>query len=155
MDWSGEYGTNLSRSQCPLLPSLLQPTFHNQGMVRNLIGKAHLDRPLIISNRNPQRAIDLQTTLDPTKEQIVVASNFTGAVEIADIIFTCLADDDAVTQTVDEVSRATNIKDKLFVDCSTVHPDTTDRLADVFAKAGAEFVAARSSGHLQWPTPDS
>ncbi|KAL8880200.1 MAG: hypothetical protein Q9198_002344 [Flavoplaca austrocitrina] len=110
-------------------------------MVKNLVGKAHLDRPIIISNRNPQRAIDLQTTLDPTKEKTVVASNFTGAVEIADIIFTCLADDDTMTQTVDEVSRATNLKGKLFVDCSTVHPDTTDHLADVFAKAGAEFVA--------------
>ncbi|KAL9635155.1 MAG: hypothetical protein Q9204_002725 [Flavoplaca sp. TL-2023a] len=110
-------------------------------MVKNLIGKAHLDRPLIISNRNPQRAIDLQKTLDPTKEKTVVASNFTGAVEIADIIFTCLANDDATTQIVDEVSRATNIMGKLFVDCSTVHPDTTDHLADVFAKAAAEFVA--------------
>ncbi|KAL8977675.1 MAG: hypothetical protein Q9205_006574, partial [Flavoplaca limonia] len=78
---------------------------------------------------------------------------FTGAVEIADIIFTCLADDNAMTQTVDDVSRATNIEGKLFVDCSTVHPDTTDHLAHVFAKAGAEFV--RSSGHPQWRTLDS
>ncbi|KAL8898303.1 MAG: hypothetical protein Q9192_002140 [Flavoplaca navasiana] len=110
-------------------------------MVKNLIGKAHLDRPLFISHRNPQRAIDLQTTLDPTKEKTVVASNFTGAVEIADIIFKCLGDDDVVIQTVDEVSRATNVKGKLFVDCSTVHPDTTEYLADVFTKAGVDFVA--------------
>ncbi|KAI4278786.1 MAG: hypothetical protein LQ337_000750 [Flavoplaca oasis] len=139
MDWSG---TSLSDFPVPSPSSSTQLTFHTQGMVKKLIGKAHLDRPLIISNRKPQRAIDLQTTLDPIKEKSAVASNFAGAVEIAHIIFTCLGDDDdAMTQTVDEVSRVTIVKGKLFVDCSTVHPDTTDHLADVFAKTGAEFVA--------------
>ncbi|KAI4277490.1 MAG: hypothetical protein L6R38_005433 [Xanthoria sp. 2 TBL-2021] len=110
-------------------------------MVKNLIGKAPLDTRLIISNRNVQRAIDLQAILDAGKEKTVIAPNVIDAVKAADIVFTCFGDDDAMKQTAKEVSDAFNLDGKLFVDCSTVHPDTTDHLADVFTKADAEFVA--------------
>ncbi|KAI4262562.1 MAG: hypothetical protein L6R42_002262 [Xanthoria sp. 1 TBL-2021] len=110
-------------------------------MVKNLLGKAPLDTPLIISNRNVQRAIDLQAILDPGKEKTVIAPNVIDAVKAADIVFTCLGDDDAMKQTAKQVSGAFNLDGKLFVDCSTVHPDTTHHLADVFTKAHAEFVA--------------
>lgn len=110
-------------------------------MVKNLLGKAPLDTPLIISNRNVQRAIDLQAILDPGKEKTVIAPNVIDAVKAADIVFTCLGDDDAMKQTAKQVSDAFNLDGKLFVDCSTVHPDTTHHLAEVFTKAHAEFVA--------------
>ncbi|KAI4237327.1 MAG: hypothetical protein LQ349_001935 [Xanthoria aureola] len=110
-------------------------------MVKNLVGKGPLHAPLIISNRNAQRAFDLQAILDPGKEKTVVAPTMADAVKAADIVFTCLGDDDAMRQIAQEVSDVFNLNGKLFVDCSTVHPDTTHHLADVFTKAGAEFVA--------------
>ncbi|KAL8684184.1 MAG: hypothetical protein Q9224_006539 [Gallowayella concinna] len=116
-------------------------TFSLQGMVKNLLEKADLDNKLIMFNRTPQRATDLQSTLDPNKEKTVIAPNVPEAVSVADIIFTCLGDDAAVKETVESIGRKCNVKGKLFVDCSTVHPDTTNDIAEVFTKLGAEFVA--------------
>ncbi|KAL8669944.1 MAG: hypothetical protein Q9168_005494 [Polycauliona sp. 1 TL-2023] len=141
MDRSRKHGKSMSPSHPPSLPHLPQPIFHSQGMVKNLIDKGSLNHPLIVSNRNLQRAHDLQATLDHENRKIVIAHSITDAVKQADIIFTCLGDDDAMRQTADLVSKSADLTGKLLVDCSTVHPDTTDHLAESFAKAGAEFVA--------------
>ncbi|KAL8803708.1 MAG: hypothetical protein Q9182_003040 [Xanthomendoza sp. 2 TL-2023] len=110
-------------------------------MVKNLLEKANLDNKLIIFNRTPQRAADLQSILDPNKEKTVIAPNVSEAVSAADMVFTCLGDDAAVKETVEAIGRECNAKDKLFVDCSTIHPDTTNDIAETFTKLGAEFVA--------------
>ncbi|KAL8815763.1 MAG: hypothetical protein Q9223_005133 [Gallowayella weberi] len=110
-------------------------------MVKNLLEKGDLDNKLIIYNRTPQRAADLQSTLDPNKEKTVVAPDVYEAVSVADIVFTCLGDDAAVKETVESISRKCNVNGKLFVDCSTIHPDTTNDIAQVFTRLGAEFVA--------------
>ncbi|KAL8647589.1 MAG: hypothetical protein Q9226_006366 [Calogaya cf. arnoldii] len=110
-------------------------------MVKNLIQKGPLGSPLIISNRNLQRTHDLQATLDPEKEKTVVAPNILDAVKAADITFTCLGNNGAMKETAKTVTEALNLNSKLFVDCSTVPPDTTKHLADVLTKAGVEFVA--------------
>ena len=51
----------------------------------------------------------------------------------------CLGDDAAVDSTVDEMLKE-NVKGKLIVDCSTVHPDTTNGLEKRITEKGAEFV---------------
>jgi len=68
------------------------------------------------------------------------ASSIDEAVSKADIIFTCVGDDAAINNIVDAALKG-NIKGKLFVDCSTVHPDTSEELAKKITEAGAEFVA--------------
>ncbi|KAL8937285.1 MAG: hypothetical protein Q9216_004501 [Gyalolechia sp. 2 TL-2023] len=108
-------------------------------MCKNLVEKGHLSRPLIISNRTLQRAKDLQSTLPFNKSTI--AQTITDAVSNSDIIFTCLSDDAAIQETVSTLSKIPNIKGKLFVDCSTVHPNTTKAIAESFATHDAEFVA--------------
>lgn len=100
--------------------------------------KGQLDKPLVIYNRTQQRAIDLRELLPPGKS--AVASSIEAAVSDADIIFTCVGDDAAVNEAIDTALKG-NVKGKLFVDCSTVHPDTTDELAKKCEGAGAEFVA--------------
>lgn len=108
-------------------------------MCKNLVEKGDLSHPLIISNRTLQRAKDLQSTLPFNKSTI--AKTITEAVSDSDIIFTCLGDDAAIRETVSAVCELPNIKGKLFVDCSTVHPDTTNAIAKSFSTHGAEFVA--------------
>lgn len=108
-------------------------------MCKNLVAKGQLEKPLIISNRTLQRAQDLQATLPLNKS--TVANSIPDAVSDADIVFTCLGDDAAISKTVDTFCQSPNIKGKLFVDCSTVHPDTTNQLASIFSSHGAEFVA--------------
>ena len=107
-------------------------------MCKNLDEKANLDKPLIIFNRTKKRAEDLSKSLGAGRS--TVASSIGEAVSQADIIFTCVGDDKAINATIDKALNV-NIKGKVFVDCSTVHPNTTEGLAKKITAAGAEFVA--------------
>ncbi|KAF4637284.1 hypothetical protein G7Y89_g808 [Cudoniella acicularis] len=109
-----------------------------RGMCKNLVEKGQLDKPLILFNRTQERATDLSQKLSFSKTS--VASTITEAVSKADIIFTCVGNDAAINETIDEALEG-DIKGKLFVDCSTVHPETTEGLAKKITGAGGEFVA--------------
>lgn len=107
-------------------------------MCKNLVEKGNLEKPLIIFNRTQKRAIDLSKSL--TSGKCTVASSVDEAISKADIIFTCVGDDAAINDTIDTALKGAT-KGKLFVDCSTVHPDTTEGLAKKITGAGGEFVA--------------
>ena len=62
------------------------------------------------------------------------------AVARADIIWTCLVNQEAVLETF-ELIREVGIAGKLFVDCSTVTPKATNQLARQLRDANADFVA--------------
>jgi 3-hydroxyisobutyrate dehydrogenase-like beta-hydroxyacid dehydrogenase len=107
-------------------------------MCKNLVEKGNLSQPLIIFNRTQKRADDLSSKLG--KDRTKVAFTIEEAVKDADIIFTCVGDDQAINDTINTALK-TDVKGKLFVDCSTVHPDTTNGLAERIKSAHAEFVA--------------
>ncbi|EEP78227.1 conserved hypothetical protein [Uncinocarpus reesii 1704] len=109
-----------------------------RGMVRNLVAKASLAHPLTLYNRSPARAVDLAASLPPGTT--TVAASIADAVRPASIVFTCLGDDTAVESTI-TAALAADITDKLFVDCSTVHPDTSRRLEALLQSHGAHFIA--------------
>jgi len=109
-----------------------------RGMCKNLAEKGDLDKPLIIFNRTNKRSIDLQAKLPEGKSH--VAQSIEEVVTKADIIFTCLGDDPAIKDTIASAAKS-DVKGKLFVDCSTVHPDTTTSIAKALEAQGAHFVA--------------
>ena len=113
-------------------------------MCKNLIGKGNLDKPLIIFNRTLKRAEDLNAKLPSGKSTI--AQSLEEAVSKSDIIFTCLGDDAAIKDTVETMIKG-HVKGKLFVDCSTVHPDTTNMLAEAIEAQSARFVACPGKGN--------
>lgn len=111
-----------------------------QGMAKNIVEKGNLDKPLIIFNRTEQKAHDLSAKLPPGKS--TVTASLEDAVAKADIIFTCLGDDAAIMDTIAITSALKGqVEGKTFVDCSTVHPDTTNMLAERVQSKGAAFVA--------------
>ena len=112
-----------------------------KGMCKNLVEKGNLEKPLIIFNRTQKRATDLNATLSSGK--LSVASSLEEAISKGDIIFTCLGDDAAIRDTITTALKG-SVKGKLFVDCSTVHPDTTDMLAKSIHGQGAKLVAYAS-----------
>lgn len=120
-----------------ILNDLMSMTI-GQGMCKSLVEKGDLDKPLIIFNRTTKRATDLQAKLQEGKTTVV--ESIEDAVAKADIIFTCLGDDAAITDTITTALKG-NVKGKLFVDCSTVHPDTTNKLSRSIEEQGAHFVA--------------
>lgn len=111
-----------------------------RGMVKNLVEKGSYTAPLAIYNRTTSRSEALASTLPPGK--IKVVTSIPEAVKAADIIFTCVGDDKAIEETIaTALEDRIGAKGKLFVDCSTIHPDTTNKLAKTINEAGAEFVA--------------
>ena len=139
MGWPRQYGS------CRYFTANTLKSFVHgvKGMCKNLVEKGDLENPLVIFNRTQQRAIDLNAKLPVGKS--VVASSLDEAVSRADIVFTSLGDDTAMTETLD-AAVAGNVKGKLFVDCSTVHPDTTKKLAKNVQEKGAEFIACPGMG---------
>lgn len=107
-------------------------------MCKNLAEKGNMDGPLILYNRTQSRAEALSEKLGKSKTK--VASSVTGAVKEGDIIFTCVGDDKAIQETI-AAALEVDVAGKLFVDCSTVHPDTTNALAELISAKNAEFVA--------------
>lgn len=105
-------------------------------MCKNLVEKGNLDKPLILYNRTTQRAHDLSAKIGNS----TVASSIEEAVSKADIIFYCLGEDPSVISTLEQILK-TDIKGKVIVDCSTVHPDTTTKESQMVEEKGGEFVA--------------
>ncbi|KAF2433541.1 hypothetical protein EJ08DRAFT_676712 [Tothia fuscella] len=110
-----------------------------RGMCKNLVEKGDLSSPLLVYNRTQKRSDDLVASLESGKAK--VASTIEEAVQNADIIFTCVGDDRAINDTINSALLG-DVSGKVFVDCSTVHPDTTNRLAKTINAKGAEFVAS-------------
>jgi 3-hydroxyisobutyrate dehydrogenase-like beta-hydroxyacid dehydrogenase len=108
-------------------------------MCKNLIEKGSLQAPLILYNRTQKRSEDLAASHPSSTTK--VASTIAEAVGPSDIIFTCLGDDAAVQDTITSALQSSNVTGKLFVDCSTIHPDTTNALSEQITGAGAHFVA--------------
>ena len=107
-----------------------------RGMCTNLVGKGNLSKPLIIYNRTTSKAEALSKKIGNS----TVSSSVADAVSVSDIIFTCLGDDAAVQSNIEEGLKG-DVKGKVFVDCSTIHPDTTAAIAKSIEGKGASFVA--------------
>jgi 3-hydroxyisobutyrate dehydrogenase-like beta-hydroxyacid dehydrogenase len=116
--------------------SIIHADSVNKGMCKNIVTRGDLENPLIIFNRTAKRAEDLSKSLPSGKS--VVLTSIDEVVSKSDIIFICVSDDAAVNETIDTALKS-DVKGKLFVDCSTVHPDTTEGLAKKITAAGAEF----------------
>ncbi|KAI0597825.1 NAD binding domain of 6-phosphogluconate dehydrogenase-domain-containing protein [Biscogniauxia sp. FL1348] len=110
-----------------------------RGMCQNLVGKGNLDKPLILYNRTTKRAEDLAAKLPQGKAEVV--DSIEEGVKKADIIFTIISNDAAVKEAIETILK-TDVKGKLIVECSTIHPDTTEQVAQEVTAKGGEFVAS-------------
>lgn len=107
-------------------------------MVKNMVEKGPLDKPLLLFNRTKSRADDFAATLPAGKTKVV--SSPAELVAASDIVFTALGDDKSITDCMAAMLEA-DVKGKLLVDTTTVHPDTANALAKSVKAKGAHFVA--------------
>lgn len=78
-----------------------------------------------------------------SRSNVEIVKGIGELVKQADIIFSCVADDTAIFGAYEAaLSEGGDIKGKLFVDCSTVHPGTTTKLEDMVTAKGASLVAS-------------
>ncbi|KAG8676057.1 hypothetical protein FPOAC2_02137 [Fusarium poae] len=131
-----------------MAPTLLWIGLGNmgRGMSKNIVEKGNLDGPLLLYNRSIKRTTEFSATLPVGKTEVV--ESLADGVARADVIFSCIANDEAVQETY-KIILESDVKGKLFIESSTIHPETTEAIAkDVIAK-GAEFVAAPVFGAPQ------
>lgn len=106
-------------------------------MVRNIIQKYDLKAPMIIYNRTSSRTISFAATLP---ENSVQAATSIPEIAKATTILTCIADDPAMRAFIDEILPHCD-QPKLFIDCSTIHPSTTDEIGAQLTDVKHTFVA--------------
>jgi 3-hydroxyisobutyrate dehydrogenase-like beta-hydroxyacid dehydrogenase len=109
-------------------------------MCKNVVQKGDVEHPVLIYNRTKQKSVEFSQKFETS--QIEIVDSVAAGVAKADIIFTILAKDDVVENVAAEILESVDVLGKLFVECSTIHPDTTVRVAKLFHDHGAEFVAA-------------
>ncbi|KAK1456864.1 hypothetical protein CMEL01_16221 [Colletotrichum melonis] len=110
-----------------------------RGMCKNIAEKSKLDKPLLIYNRTTKRATELSQSLHAGKTQVVEALG--DAIAQADIIFTCVANDQAVEEIFATASQQ-KLEGKVFVECSTIAPGASEAAAKAVLDKGAEFICA-------------
>ena len=93
--------------------------------------------PVLVWNRTPGRADNVRDTQALPSPQALAAA--------ADIVLTSLTHDDAVEAVYDGL-LAGPVAGKLFIETSTIRPETLQRLAARVAAQGAELVDAPVSG---------
>ena len=98
--------------------------------------KGKLEKPIILYNRTRDRADEHCTQIGNS----VVVESPEEAISKSDIIWSCLQDQEALNEVFGEVD-GNDLQGKLFVDCSTVLPNVTEKLAERILAAGGEFVA--------------
>lgn len=95
---------------------------------------------LILYNRTTAKATAHAQTLGG---KATVANTLLEAVQGGDLIFICVGDDAALNQIVSTIveDKSLDLSAKTFIDCSTVHPDTSRATEKTFTSRGAGFVA--------------
>lgn len=110
-------------------------------MATNIINGGY---PLTVYNRN------LIKTKSLSDLGAQVASDLSTLTTNSDIIFTMVSDDEAVNSIyLDQDGILENAKDKLFIDMSTIKPDTSIIVATAINKAGGHFLNAPVSGSIK------
>ena len=109
----------------------------SQAMSGNLALKANLNEPILLWSRTLSRVYRYSNTVSNT----AVAPSASEAVQASDIIWLCLADEAAVMETYNAILGGGDVRGKLFVECSSISPKTSDDLAAKVLNAGGEFVS--------------
>ncbi|KAH6656506.1 6-phosphogluconate dehydrogenase [Truncatella angustata] len=95
--------------------------------------------PLLYTNRTLSRGDSLKSLgAKPVETVREVTQRST-------IIFSCVSNDAVLRSVVDDIAASGSIKGKVYVDCSTVHPDTALDVSKQIVQAGGEFVAVLTS----------
>lgn len=108
-------------------------------MTKNIVLKANLGSPIVLWNRTAAAAREHAVTLGGESKAVVVESVREAAAH-ADVVWSCLKDDAAVSEVYEQL-YAQDVKGKLFIDSSSIPGPLSNDLAQRAIDAGAEFVS--------------
>ncbi|KAG9233286.1 6-phosphogluconate dehydrogenase [Amylocarpus encephaloides] len=92
--------------------------------------------PLIYTNRTLSRGESLKELGGIPVESVEEVA------KKSEIIFSCVSNDAILQETTEKIIASGRIEGKIYVDCSTVHPDTSIKIAKQISEAGGQFVAS-------------
>lgn len=124
-----------------IIPSRTDKNKITQAMSSRLCKSQFLEGPMLLWNRTSQVAIDQCKDNDSAK----AVETITKAVAQSDIIWSCLADEEAVLSVYGEICKG-DITGKLFVECSTITASGSETVAQKLKEKGAEFVTMPGKG---------
>lgn len=107
-------------------------------MCKNIVDKKKITNRITVYDIVRDRGENLRAQLG--QERIALAASAAAAASDADIVFYMLPNDEVVATVLKEISK-NDIKGKIIVDCSTVHPDTSRWETSFVSERGAKFVA--------------
>ncbi|KAF2158388.1 hypothetical protein M409DRAFT_61701 [Zasmidium cellare ATCC 36951] len=107
------------------------------GMCKNIAAKAQIKLPVSVFDVDMDRVRAVQSH-DPKRFRI--AASVVDAVRESDMIFYSVPDDAIVLDVVKQITSI-GIEDKIMVDCSTIHPDTTTKEDAMIGSRSGKFVA--------------
>ena len=99
--------------------------------------ECEIEHPLLPYNRTLARVESLAQSLGWS---VLVAPSIEDIVAKSGIIFTCLANEATIQETIEQ-ALAVDVEGKILVDSTTVHPTVTNNLARSTAAKGAEFAS--------------
>ncbi|KAH8588163.1 6-phosphogluconate dehydrogenase-like protein [Bisporella sp. PMI_857] len=107
-----------------------------QAMTKNLVLHGNLDTPLTIYNRTKKSAEEHSAIIGHS----IIVDSIEEVVLGSDVIWSCLQDEKAVEDTYKSILTK-DINGKLFIESSTITPESTNSIAKQVLSAGGEFVA--------------
>lgn len=107
-------------------------------MSKNLVDKGGLEQPVTFWNRTHRVASEWAAAVGAGA---LAVEDLGVAVREADMVWSCLATQDAVLACYGRILETTSVQGKLFIESSTVTPEATNLLAERVRQAGAEFVS--------------
>lgn len=105
-------------------------------MCKNIAQKMKFSEPIRIYDISEARTDQVHAEADGTKKATSIAE----ATQDANVIFYSVPDDKVVISVLNEIFTH-SVEGKLVIDCSTVHPDTTNKEAQMIQDKGGRFVA--------------
>lgn len=107
-------------------------------MSTNIASRGPQTGPILLYNRTASRATAHADKLGPKAE----AADLPTTISQSNLIFICVGDDAALDAVVSSILfLEIELDSKTFIDCSTVHPDTSRKTETRFSARGAGFVA--------------
>ncbi len=115
------------------------------------IGLGHMGLPMAKNLYNAGYEIDVwNRTLEKAKESgLPYKKELAELIQEKDIIITMLFGSESVTDLYSKILQTgVNIKGKLFIDMTTIHPKTAKKIAEDLIKEGADFLEAPVLGSV-------
>ncbi|KAL7655728.1 hypothetical protein ACMYSQ_004872 [Aspergillus niger] len=137
------FGKNIRYSQTRMSPSISQVGWYGLGSM-GLGMSLNLQRYLQAKNLPPLRYSNRTISKgDILRDAGAVPEEFDALVQKSNVIFTMISTDDVLIDLLEKASTMGNsLKGKIFVDTSTIHPDTSEWAAKRLKEHGTTFIAA-------------